>query len=85
MNDLENRFTYHKPNATQANLYTVLRSSALKLAELIDEAVPEGREKSLALTKLEETVMWANAGIARNQGACRDFEMGPTEKIKRGQ
>lgn len=24
------------------------------------------REKSLAMTKLEEAVMWANAGIARN-------------------
>ena len=28
--------------------------------------VPKGREQSLALTKLEEALFWANAGIARN-------------------
>jgi hypothetical protein len=31
--------------------------------------VPAGRELSLALTKLEEAMMWANDGIARNQQA----------------
>ena len=29
--------------------------------------VPQGRERALALTKLEETIMWANAGIARSE------------------
>lgn len=33
---------------------------------MIDALVPDGREKSLALTHLEETVMWANAGVARS-------------------
>ena len=28
---------------------------------------PESREKSLAFTKLEECIMWANAAIARNE------------------
>ncbi|WP_459213736.1 Acb2/Tad1 domain-containing protein [Paenibacillus macerans] len=28
--------------------------------------VPNSREKSLAMTKLEQSVFWANAGIARN-------------------
>jgi hypothetical protein len=39
---------------------------ARKFASLIVERVPGGREQALALTKLEEVVMWANAGIARN-------------------
>jgi len=30
--------------------------------------VPEGRERSLAITKLEEAMFWANAGIARPGG-----------------
>lgn len=29
------------------------------------ELVPDGREKATAITKLEEFMMWANAGIAR--------------------
>ena len=33
----------------------------------IKNNVPDGREKSLAMTKLEECCMWANAGIARSK------------------
>ena len=39
--------------------------SAGKLHEIID-SMPNCREKSLALTKLEEVVMWANKCAARN-------------------
>lgn len=63
--DLQVRFTYHAPTEGQASLYQTLRGEALKLAVLIDQYTPESREKSLAITKLEEAVMWANAAIAR--------------------
>jgi len=48
-----------------------LRDKAKEFAYMIDELVPDSREKSLAMTKLEDNgiyadVMWANAGIARN-------------------
>ena len=39
--------------------------SAAKLHETIMQ-LPSSREKSLALTKLEECVMWANKCAARN-------------------
>ena len=65
--DLESRFTYHPPKGDQTDRYQMIRSSALTLAMLIDGAAPKSREKSLALTKLEEAVMWANAAIARNE------------------
>lgn len=31
------------------------------------DVLPEGQEKSLALTKLEEVSMWSKAAVARNQ------------------
>lgn len=64
--DLENRFTYHKPKEGQQEKYRDLRAVGLSLSELINSHCPESREKSLAVTKLEESVMWANASIARN-------------------
>lgn len=63
---IEKAFTYHRPAEGQPEKYEQLRTTAKAFAYLIDELVPAGREKSLAMTKLEEVVMWANAGIARN-------------------
>ena len=63
--DLNNRFTYHKPDTEKVLKHERVRAACLELAILIDQLVPEGREKSLAFTKLEETGFWANAGLAR--------------------
>jgi hypothetical protein len=43
-----------------------IRDTAKHLAELLLRRCPASRERSLALTKLEESVMWANASIARH-------------------
>lgn len=64
--DLVNRFTYHPPKTGQPEKYEFLRDYALGLAEQIDIACPDSREKSLSITALEEAVFWANAAIARN-------------------
>jgi hypothetical protein len=64
--DLDSRFTYHAPKTGQDAKYRVIRETARNLASLINEDCPESREKSLAFTHLEETVMWANAAIARH-------------------
>lgn len=66
--ELEKRFTYHSPTEKQQAIYPKIRAKAKELAYFIENYVPNGREKSLALTKLEETVMWANAGISREKG-----------------
>lgn len=66
--NIENNFTYHKPKDGQESKYTSIRNIAKNFAYTIDELVPDGREKSLAMTKLEECMMWANAGIARETG-----------------
>lgn len=64
---IENNFTYHSPKEGQPEKYTELREAYKKLAYLIDEMVPNSREKSVALTNLETSNFWANAGIARNE------------------
>lgn len=66
---IENDFTYHKPPAEISNNFVVLREKAKELAKLFDALVPCGREQATALTRLEEAVMHANAGIARQYPA----------------
>ncbi len=63
---IENNFKYHPPKDGQADTYNELRAKAKEFAELINELCPDSREKSLAITELETSVMWANASIARN-------------------
>lgn len=64
---IDNNFTYHAPLGDQASRYELLRERAKALAKLIMSLTPKSREQSLALTKLEEAIMWANASIARNE------------------
>lgn len=65
--DLQHRFAYHPPKDESAvRAHEGVRDAHLRLAGLIDGACPDGREKSLAITKLEESMMWANAAIARD-------------------
>ncbi len=68
--DLNKRFTYHTPKEGQPQKYENIRKNALALAELLNAMCPDSREKSLAITSLEEAVMWANASIARNESGA---------------
>lgn len=65
--ELETRFTYHPPKGDQPDRYRAIRAQALLMANTIDASCPESREKALALTNLEQAVMWANAAIARRE------------------
>ncbi len=63
---IENAYTYHAPKEDQEDKYQRIRAKAKELAYLIDEECPASREKSLAMTKLEECAMWANVSVARS-------------------
>lgn len=65
--DLKSRFTFHPPSTEQKRRnHEYIRDECHALATTINETVPDGREKSLAITHLEEVMFWANAAIARN-------------------
>lgn len=65
--ELEAVFTYHAPKGDQVGRYHTLRELGKTLALAISRQCPDSREKSLALTKVREAIMWANAAIACNE------------------
>ena len=64
--EIENNFMYHKPKDGQSEKYETLRAKAKEFAYLVDDLCPDGKEREISMAKLEESVMWANAAIARN-------------------
>lgn len=64
--DIINRFAFHAAlTAEKRAEHGSVRSECWNLAEFLNDQLPEGREKALAITKLEEAMFWANAAIAR--------------------
>ena len=64
---LEGIFTYHAPKEDQTARYIILRAHGKALATQVMFLCPDSRERSVALTKIQEAVMWANAAIAINE------------------
>lgn len=65
--DMSNRFKYHAPKDDQMGRYEYLRNQSRAMATSILHNTPRSREQSIAITKLEEVMFWANAAIARNE------------------
>ena len=64
--DLVNRFAFHAATTDEKrNAHTSVRMACYSLAQFIVDNTPEGREQSLAITHLEDAMMWANAALAR--------------------
>ncbi len=65
---IEKNFKFHVPveGDGKAAKFEAIRTCAKQLAHLINDTAPDSREQSLAITKLEEVVFWANASVARN-------------------
>lgn len=65
--DIRHRFAFHPAtDQEKRNDHTSARMACRQAADKINELCPDGREKSLAITKLEEAMFWANAAIARD-------------------
>lgn len=64
--DIERRFRYHKPDARRLEMHEAINKVMIHTALVVTANTPGSREQSLAITKLEEARMWANAAIACN-------------------
>jgi len=66
MNDSElvNRFGYHRATAISAPTHARVRELCLELARSFNIILPDGRDKALTMTALQETMHWANSAIA---------------------
>lgn len=59
------RFDYHPPSAEQIPQYEEVRRRFKDLAGYLNNTLPEGREKHLSFTYLEQAQFSANSAIAR--------------------
>ncbi len=66
---IDRRFTYHPPHGDQAHRYGEIRLAGMLFARKLLMYAPESPELAIAITRLEETIFWANAAIARNEPA----------------
>ena len=64
--EIRDRFSYHVPSLAGVERHKALTSTFSATAATVDDACPDSREKSLAMTKLEEAKFWASAAVARN-------------------
>lgn len=63
---ITNRFKYHPADTAQRKRdHEMVRAELGRVVRQFDQLLPDGREKALAFTKLEEAMFWANAAIAR--------------------
>jgi len=62
--DLETWFTYHAPRADQLPKYEAIRAAGLVFAEIVARNTPPSADQSVAIRKIREAVMIANASIA---------------------
>lgn len=55
------------PTDKQKNTMDTYRGTFQQFADIIMEEIPDCRERSLAITKLEEASMWLNKAIINNE------------------
>ena len=63
---MEKTYAYHKPSTDGLAKITTLRELFSSVSGSIKELAPESRERSVALTNLEQTAMWAIKAIVCN-------------------
>lgn len=63
--ELNTRFTHHPPDKHREAVHSLLRGWHKDLAEVILQHCHPSDETDMAVLKIEEALMWANASVAR--------------------
>lgn len=68
--ELMHRFQFHPADAqnTREQHDKVREACLVTAAKIVEVTGDESREQSLAITKLEEALFWANAALTRGDG-----------------
>ena len=63
--EIVRRFTYHTGSTVTINKAQYMRNAAINMARDMVNTAPACRERSVAITKLEEALFWYNAALFR--------------------
>lgn len=64
--DLAIRFLHQEPSTDERrNGHVIIHENCRRLAYELNDLLPDGREKSLAITNLEQVMFWADAALGR--------------------
>jgi hypothetical protein len=63
---MKKTYAYHKPSKAGLNTITMLRVAFSQMHDMIEGVCPQSRERSVALTELETTAMWAIKSVVCN-------------------
>jgi hypothetical protein len=61
----ESTFQYLRPTDQQMEDMALCRDAATHYADVLEQVVPDGPDKTYLLRKLREVGMWANVAITR--------------------
>jgi len=74
--DVKRSLTNVRPSPEAIGRIEIVREKAKELVDLVFELIPESRERSLACTHLEETVMWGVKAICLYDPDAREIPIG---------
>lgn len=85
---MKKTYQYHKPSEQGLNTIRAIRMAYSDLHDLIERNAPESRERSVALTNLETSAMWAIKAIVCNdpeadRRAVRVGRSDPPSEVRR--
>ena len=75
--EVRRRLGYHPATPATTPAFEMNRSRAILVGETWNRTLPPGREAALALTSLQEALMWANAAVATCAGD--DWQLEPVD------
>lgn len=75
-------FAYLKPTQKQQDVMEHLRAASRAYAEVLDQWLPDGPDKTYILRRVRETAMWVNVALTRHpDGSPRtDADQPPQEQ-----